>query len=331
MKNDPIEEERFTADFERRVVAGFQGLGRSLVAVSGGIDSLALAEAAHRAGLQIEVASLDHGLRAEGPRDVELVRAWAAARAVAFHTRSLGLAPGPGVEARARRARYDALLEIARAGGLGAIATAHTATDQAETVLMRLTRGAAGRGASGIAARRGDGVVRPLLFATRGDTERYLRLRGVRAAIDPMNDDASFLRVRVRRDVLPALEQAVGPSAVPALARFASYAAEDDAWLDAEAQRALARARVEGGLDRLAVRAMGAPIRRRAVAAWLLEHRLELDAHHLDDALQAIEDGRTATLPAERLMKVSRGHLSICAAPPRLHGTSSSDDGRSPK
>lgn len=295
---------------------------------------MALAEAAFRVKASFEVASLDHGLRAESAAEVQLVRAWAQKRGVPFHTRSLGLATGPGVEARARDARYSALLELAHTHGLGAIATGHTATDQAETVVMRLTRGAAGRGAAGIHAQRGDRVVRPLLFATRADTERYVAVRGLVAVADPMNDDVSFLRVRVRREVLPALERAVGPHAVPALARFAHYAAEDDAWLQSEALRGLERARLGGGgsrLDLLAVRAMGAPIRRRALAAWLSEQGVPLDAHHLDDALTAIAEGRTATLPGDRVLLVERSHLSIGVAPARLHGTSSSDDGRPPK
>ncbi|MDP3501530.1 MAG: tRNA lysidine(34) synthetase TilS [Myxococcales bacterium] len=334
MKNDPTEEDRFLADFERRIALGFRGLGRVLVAVSGGSDSMALAEAAFRVKASFEVASLDHGLRAESAAEVQLVRAWAQKRGVPFHTRSLGLATGPGVEARARDARYSALLELANTQGFGAVATAHTATDQAETVVMRLTRGAAGRGAAGIHAQRGDRVVRPLLFATRADTDRYVAVRGLVAVADPMNDDVSFLRVRVRREVLPALERAVGPHAVPALARFAHYAAEDDAWLQSEALRGLERARLGGGgsrLDLLAVRAMGAPIRRRALAAWLSEQGVPLDAHHLDDALTAIAEGRTATLPGDRVLLVERSHLSIGVAPARLHGTSSSDDGRPPK
>lgn len=296
---------------------------------------MALAEASFRVKASFAVASLDHGLRAEAAAEVELVRAWAQARGVAFHTRALALATGPGVEARARDARYAALLDLARTQGFGAIATAHTATDQAETVVMRLTRGAAGRGAAGIHAQRGDRVVRPLLFATRADTERYVALRGLEAVADPMNDDISFLRVRVRREVLPALERAVGPHAVPALARFAQYAAEDDAWLQAEALRGLERARVDGGggsrLDLLAIRAMGAPLRRRALAAWLSEQGVPLDAHHLADALTAITEGRTATLPGDRVLLLERSHLSIGVAPARLHGTSSSDDGRPPR
>ena len=293
---------------------------------------MALAEAAFRSSQSFEVASLDHGLRPEAAAEVLAVQRWADARQVPFHTRTLGLAAGPALEARSRQARYRALHEIALARQLSAIATAHTATDQAETVLMRLTRGAAGRGAVGIHAQRGDRVVRPLLFATRADTERYVQTRGLSAVEDPMNHDASFLRVRVRHEVLPALERSVGPHAVKALARFAQYASEDDAWLELEAARGLVRARLgDGGLDLLAVRAMGGPIRRRVLATWISEQGVEIDAHHLDDALVAITEGRTATLPGDRLLRVERGHLSIGVAPARLHGTSSSDDGRPPR
>lgn len=278
---------------------------------------MALAQAGARLGLSFEVASLDHGLRPEAAAEVELVRAWAAGQGVPFHTRALGLAPGPAVEARARAARYAALHEIARERSLSVIVTAHTATDQAETVLMRLTRGAAGRGARGVQAQRGDGLLRPLLFATRADTERYVSELGVNAVKDPMNDDRSFLRVRMRHEVLPVLEQVTGSHATAALARFAGYAAEDDAWLGAEAATALERVRTEAGLDRLAFRSLGRPIRRRVLALWFESLELPLDAHHLEDALEAIEGGRTATLPNDRVLIVDRGALSVCPAPAR--------------
>lgn len=292
---------------------------------------MALAEAAHRLGVPIEVACLDHGLRAGSASELELVQSWAAARGVTFHTRRLALDRGPGLEARARAARYEVLLEIARSQTSGVVATAHTASDQAETVLMRLTRGAALRGAAGIQPRRADGVIRPLLFATRAQTRRYVQVRGVRFVDDPMNDDPTFLRVRVRREVIPLLEQVVGPHAVTALARAARYAAEDDAWLAADAATALERCRVGGGLDRVAVLSLGAPIRRRVIAAWLEEQGVPVDAHHLDDALAALATIRTATLPGDRLLTVARGTLSISAAPARLHGTSSRDDGHREK
>lgn len=278
---------------------------------------MALAEAGARLKLSFEVASFDHGLRSEAEAEVEVVRQWAAKHGVPFHTRALGVLPGAGLEARARAARYEALHEIARERRLGTIATAHTATDQAETVLMRLTRGSAGRGARGVQAQRDDGLLRPLLFASRADTERYVRELGVKVVQDPMNDDHSFLRVRMRKEVLPVLEQVVGPHAIPAVARFARYAAEDDAWLGDEAAIAFDRIRTDAGLDRLAFRALGRPIGRRVLALWFEALALPIDAHHLEDALEAIDEGRTATLPNDRVLIVERQALSVCAAPAR--------------
>lgn len=317
MKNEPIEQEAFQQAFERQISKAFRGVGRALFAVSGGADSMALAGAGARLGLAFEVASFDHGLRPEAAAEVELVRQWAMTHQVPFHTRVLGVLPGPGLEARARAARYEALHELARERGLKTIVTGHTATDQAETVLMRLTRGAAGRGAGGVQAVRDDGLLRPLLFATRADTERYARALGIAPAIDPMNDDRSFLRVRVRHELLPVLERVVGPHAIAALGRFARYAAEDDAWLAEEAATAFERVRTGDGLDRLAFRALGRPIRRRVLTLWFEALGLPIDAHHLEDALEAIDEARTATLPNDRVLRVERTALSVCPAPAR--------------
>jgi len=143
---------------------------RVLLAVSGGGDSLALlvGSAALRQplDLKLEIATLDHGLRAGSDAEGRAVEKLSAELGLSWHTRALSLAAGPGVEARARRARYQALEEIRRAQGLDWIATAHTASDQAETVLMRLARGSALSGAAGILERRGR-VIRPLLRCTR--------------------------------------------------------------------------------------------------------------------------------------------------------------------
>jgi tRNA(Ile)-lysidine synthase len=331
VKNEPFLQDPWCRAFAERVRVSFRELFRGvegvLLAVSGGVDSMALLGAsASWPGAQ--VASLDHGLRPEAAGEVELVRAQAVARGLPFHTEKLVVDRSSGVEAGARAARYGALAAIARREGLRFIATAHTATDQAETVVMRLTRGSALAGAAGIVRRRDDGVVRPLLFASRADTERFVRTAGLPFVEDPMNADPAHLRVRVRSEVLPALVSAVGLHAIAGLARFAEVAAEDDAWLEAEATVALARCRGSSGLDRLALASLGAPIRRRVLARWLASNDVPLDAHHLHDALVAIDEERTVTLPGDRLLHVKQGSLTISTAPARLHGTSSSEHGR---
>ncbi len=286
----------------------------------------AVARISGRLGLRVEVASLNHGLRPEAAAEVELVRGLAARHGLAFHTRCLEVAKGAGVEAAARSARYAALEELRAARELDFVATAHTASDQAETLLMRLSRGAALGGASGIRARREDRVIRPLLFATRADVEAYVAALKLPTASDAMNRDPAYLRVRVRREVLPALEAAAGPGAAQALARFAAYAAEDDAWLNGQADRAWDRlAHADGTLDAAGVRALDRPLRRRIVARFLVGAGLPVDGALVEDVIAALDQRRLATLPRDRVLDGGAAALEVVPAPPRrLHRTSPS-------
>lgn len=289
--------------------------------MSGGADSTALmhalAQLSGPLGFRIEVACVDHGLRAESGAELERVRQSAAALGLAFHGVRLELEPGPGVEAAARDARYAVLERVRAQRGLDFVATAHTASDQAETVLMRLARGSALGGAAGILEVR-EPVVRPLLFATRADVEAYVTALGLEPTSDPMNDDPGFLRVRVRKTALPALVAAAGPGTERALARFATLAAEDDALLGEEADRAFERASFgDGSLDLVAVRALSLPIRRRVVARLLAAHDLPLDAATVDDAVRALDGRSTATLPRDRLLTCSDDRVRVMPAPAR--------------
>lgn len=233
-------------------VAG--GAPAVLLAVSGGADSLALAvlTAVLRGtregeGLRAGTVVVDHRLQ---PGSGEV------AAAAGQVCRGLGLDPvcvetvqvqprGDGLEAAARDARMAALLQAARRAGAGLVATAHTADDQAEQVLLALARGSGTRSLAGIPARRGlaDGVelVRPLLGLTRADTEAICTWAGVSWWTDPMNTDPASRRVRVREHLLPRLEDAehgLGPGVRAGLVRSAAIAAEDaaalDAWADGE-------------------------------------------------------------------------------------------------
>lgn len=121
--------------------------------------------------------------------DLAVVQRLAAELGVPVHTSALALSPGPGVEARARMARYGALEALRHGRGLDVIATAHTASDQAETLLMRLARGCALAGAAGVLERRADAIVRPLLFATRDEVREYAAATATAWVSDPMNDD----------------------------------------------------------------------------------------------------------------------------------------------
>ena len=283
------------------------------------------ARLAGRLGLIFEAATVDHQLRPESRGEVELVARLAHTLGVVHHVIDARIEAKTGVEAAARVARYAALESVRRSRGLTLVATAHTASDQAETLMMRLARGTSLSGAASIHEARTDRVIRPLLFATRGEVEAYVAARKLEVAHDLMNDDPGFFRVRIRQDVLPALERAAGPGAERALARFATLAAEDEAWLNAEAVRALSLVYWpdDDTLEAEALNALGPPIARRVLARWLSGKGVPLDGPLLEDALRAARDRSTATFPGDRVLACSNGRVTLVTAPARLHATSS--------
>jgi tRNA(Ile)-lysidine synthase len=248
-----------------------------VLAVSGGPDSTALlhgaAALAPDRGWRLTVAHLDHALRSTSAVEAATVAATAAGLALPAEVRRVDVAALAAKEHRSledagRQARYRFLEEVAAAKGPDTlIATAHTADDAAETILLRLARGSGLRGLRGIPARRGR-IVRPLLYARRTTLRDALDAAGVAYATDPSNTDPAHARNRVRADLLPALER-LNPAAVEALTRFGRLAAEDDDLLDALATAELARRRdvADASIDwhQPPARALGRRILRLAI------------------------------------------------------------------
>jgi tRNA(Ile)-lysidine synthase len=180
-----------------------------LAAVSGGGDSQAmlwvLAHLAPKLGFRLRAHGVDHGLRPEASAELDLAEALSRELGVPFARTRLELAPGGNLQARAREARYAALREAARTDA-ALIATAHHADDRAETVLLRLLRGAGPRGLAVLAPRTQD-LLRPLVRAGRRDVELHLARHCIDFACDPSNQNPKFSRVRVRRELLPLLQE----------------------------------------------------------------------------------------------------------------------------
>jgi tRNA(Ile)-lysidine synthase len=237
-----------------------------VVACSGGPDSLALLALAVALDLRPVAVYVDHGLRAESVADARVV-AWTAEQLGAeSRSVSVRIEHGANLEARARDARYDALDRVRRDVGADVVLVGHTADDQAETVLLNLLRGSASRGLGGMAVRR-DTVVRPLLGLRRSDTEALCAMLGLTPARDAMNDDATFRRVWIRNEVLPALSAGADRDLVPVLARQAEVLRADSDYLDE-----LARAAWPPAPDRAPAAALAQlplPLARRAIRQWL--------------------------------------------------------------
>lgn len=224
---------RFSAD----LAALWSGEGRLGLAVSGGPDSLALLSLAHTAlPGHVAVATVDHGLRPESAAESALVGQICSELEVPHAALKVAVEPG-NIQAQARAARYAALAVWMEREGLEALATAHHADDQAETLLARLNRGS---GVAGLAGVRARGIVpgtrlpliRPLLGWRRTDLAEVVAAAGLIPVQDPSNSDDRFDRARIRKALAGAdwLD-------VPALALSAANLADADAALEWAAQR----------------------------------------------------------------------------------------------
>jgi len=220
----------------RTALAGIPERATVIVALSGGADSLALAAAtafeARSRGIEVVSVTIDHGLQ-DGSADAA---ASAAAKAEALGIRAIVervdvAADANGPEAAARDARYAALRAVAVRERAAAVLLGHTLDDQAETVLLGLSRGSGAASLQGMAPRREDedGTVwmRPMLGVRRETTDAFCAASNLEPWRDPHNRDHRFTRVRVRENVLPVLETELGPGIAEALARTAEQLRED--------------------------------------------------------------------------------------------------------
>lgn len=322
---------------------GLPGDSTVVVAVSGGADSTALMLAleeltrTERLQLKLIVAHLDHGLRADSRDDARWVSRLS--ESLGFdvvvgraNLKTPGQNGGENLEQAARKARYEFLSRTAQRNQAVLVLTAHTLDDQAETILMRLLRGSAAEGLSGMRTSRPIEqnskimLVRPLLAcARREDSESYCRSRGVDFRDDEMNDDESFSRIRVRKQLLPLL-RSFNNRVVEALSRTGDLLAEDAAALGSEATLLLAQAMPDGlQNNETAARSVSvsvllqkpAAIRRRALREWISRVRgnlNRLEMVHLIAVEKLMTDGRGGRfieLPGGMIVTRRRGMLEL--------------------
>lgn len=292
---------RAFADNLHALAPELEGGAPIVVACSGGLDSMVLLHllcfetpfAEHAV-----VAHLDHAMREESGGDALWLAGVCRAWGVPLANERCSSPPRSEEEARAARytffdrvrSRFDALL----------LATAHHADDQAETVLFRALRGSGIDGLSGIARRRSDGIVRPLLPWTRDELETYAREVGLSWREDHTNTDPRFARNALRHVIIPSIEAAVAPGARGALVRLGASATVDrEAWEQAIALLLegmnVSRSGNSVEVDVTALAALAPALRTRVTRSLVeeLEHRLDYDS--TKRAVAFVEDGRSGT------------------------------------
>lgn len=279
---------------------------RILIGVSGGADSVALLvilnEVAKEEAWELHVAHVEHGLRGqESVEDAEFVQKLCAQLGVPFHmgqpaVKKYAAEHGMSTEVAARELRYRFFQETGQAVGATKLALAHHADDQAETVLMRVLRGTSVSGLAGIPLRRqmaGLEIVRPLLDVGRDEIEKYCRTTNIPYRTDSSNALTDYFRNKIRLQLIPLLQSEYNGNIKQALIRLGKIAAEEDRYLDHQAESRLQEVVVERSDRQIKLhvkRLLESPIalQRRVITLilyYLCGHTNEWEAKHIEQVL----------------------------------------------
>jgi tRNA(Ile)-lysidine synthase len=299
------------------------------LAVSGGADSVALLrillELRHELGVVLSVVHFNHKLRgAEANADEQFVAQLAHQGRLEFHQGSGDVAAHArghhlSTEAAARRLRYQYFRHLLSDKALNRIATGHTLDDQAETVLLRIVRGAGTRGLAGIYPElsvngRASSIIRPLLQTRHKLLESYLKEIGQDWREDSSNRDLRYARNRLRHGILPRLERTLNPAVREALAETADIARSEEDYWQSEVARILPEVWQADcrALNPASLKAQPLALRRRVVRAAAESLGLKLEFHHVEEILNVGTDGpRSAMLPEGWLLSVTKGGLQF--------------------
>lgn len=325
MRPDFFERVRATVQRLQRAASGGSG-GAYVIGVSGGVDSVVLLDVLVRAEVSpLVVAHVNHGLRGEASdADEVFVRSLAERYGCLWESVLIDVAERArsereSLETAGRQVRRAFFAEVAARHEARGVFLAHHADDQAESVLMNLLRGAGTRGLGGIRELATAGSLRlwrPLLNFRRSEIVTYAQARGLAWREDASNASREPLRNRLRHDVLPTLSQLAGRDVVPLLGRYASLAAEDEAWLDHLAEASLNQLRrPDGCLPVAALRELASPVLRRVLRRWLRAEGVpDVGAEDMAAAAAVIASSdkpASANLPGGWRVRRREGHVFL--------------------
>ena len=285
-----------------------------LIAVSGGADSLALAAAcefeAKKLKVKIAAAVIDHSLQNNSDKvAAQTAKTLAALGFEEVVVKKIAVGKAGGPEAAARTARYTALETIRQKTKSNFVVLGHTASDQAETVLLGLVRGSGSKSLSGMSEKTGL-LLRPLLGIERATTEAFCKDSGIKYWSDPQNKDEKFLRVMIRKHVLPFLEKQLGGSVAASLVRTSDQLREDNTYLESQADKSFKKyAKVSGsgiGFDAKALEKLPAAILNRVIKKALDGFGSESSRTHVlavSDLVLSWHGQKPLALPGVRVVR----------------------------
>ena len=286
------------------------------VALSGGADSVALLYSLWflKDELQIEVSAchVNHNLRGdESDGDEMFVRRMCRLLDIPLYVRNIKVLEHVGkhesVELVARKIRYDFFSEL---GANRLIATAHTASDNCETVLINLIRGTALSGMCGIPPKR-DNIIRPLIDCTREDIEQFCKEHSLSFVTDSTNLSTDYTRNKLRINIIPELKK-INPSLMASISRMSQSVALDDLYLDDIAKRELEKARKDGKYSIICLQQLDECILRRAVAIIFSENDIPISSLAIANAIQIIRDGKGKINPCQyKFVQIRKKYLSV--------------------
>ncbi len=287
-----------------------------VVALSGGADSVsllhALCELREELGFTLEACHLNHCLRGEeADRDMRFCEALCGRLGVELTLLCADVRASKrkheSIEEAARRVRYDFFAQVAEGKKL---ATAHNLNDNAETMLLNMMRGTGLKGLCGIPPVRGN-IVRPLMYCSRDEVERYCSEQGLEYVTDATNLDDDYTRNKVRHCLLSEMMR-INPASLDAVSRMQRSLREDSAYLEQSAYEALEAARVEGGYSAAALSELPKPLFSRAVKRILTDGGIEPSTLRIAMAGEIILAGKGKINPCRgKFVTVKKGVVFV--------------------